>query len=143
MTASSSPNPLDPSLDQDPTLRELLGAEASRQQAFLSLIASENHTSPAVRAACSSVLTDKYAEGYPGARYYGGCEVADRVEDLAKERLVQLFGGGAVPQGDSGVDLHANVQPHSGTTANMAVLDRVGRSRRQDPRHVAWPKVAI
>src|SRR5690606_16869401 len=62
--------------------------------------------------ACSSVLTDKYAEGYPGARYYGGCEVADRVEELARERARRLFGAE-----------HANVQPHSGTTANLTALD--------------------
>ncbi|MBK8974711.1 MAG: serine hydroxymethyltransferase [Planctomycetes bacterium] len=96
----------------DPELARLLRAEHRRQATTLTLIASENHTSAAVREACSSVLTDKYAEGYPGARYYGGCEIADQVEDLARERARKLFGVA-----------HANVQPHSGTTANLAVLE--------------------
>ncbi len=95
----------------DPEAAALLDAEQRRQESTLSLIASENHCSSAVRAACASVLTDKYAEGYPGARYYGGCEVADRVEDLARTRARKLFGAE-----------HANVQPHSGTTANLTAL---------------------
>jgi glycine hydroxymethyltransferase len=98
-------------LATDPALADLLGREEARQQGMLTLIASENHTSRSVRAACASVLTDKYAEGYPGKRYYGGCEVADEVEDLARSRARELFGAA-----------HANVQPHSGTTANLAVL---------------------
>jgi glycine hydroxymethyltransferase len=96
----------------DPELSRLLEQELARQRTTLTLIASENHCSPAVREACASVLTDKYAEGYPGARYYGGCEVADAVEQLAKDRALKLFPGMA----------HANVQPHCGTTTNVAVL---------------------
>ena len=98
--------------DQDPDLAALLDREVERQETSLTLIASENHCSPAVRAACASVLTDKYAEGYPGARYYGGCAVADEIEALARTRALQLFPGMA----------HANVQPHSGTNANWEVL---------------------
>lgn len=89
----------------------LLQAERTRQAESLCLIASENHCSGAVREACASVITDKYAEGYPGARYYGGCEVADQIEELARQRACKLFGAE-----------FANVQPHSGTTANLAVL---------------------
>ena len=106
-----------PVADQDPRVAELLRAEHRRQAHTLTLIASENHASPAVRATAGSVLSDKYAEGYPGRRYYGGCEVADQVEELAAERAVELFG----------VD-HANVQPHSGTTANLAVLEALAGS---------------
>lgn len=98
--------------DSDPKLADLLRAEEERQTNTISLIASENHSTPAVREACASIITDKYAEGYPGARYYGGCEVADQVEDIARQRALQLFPG----------MFSANVQPHSGTTANMAVL---------------------
>ncbi len=94
----------------DPELASALADEVARQQECLTLIASENHCSAAVRACLSSPLTDKYAEGYPGARYYGGCQVADRVEALARERATALFGAE-----------HANVQPHSGTQANLAV----------------------
>ncbi len=96
---------------RDPEAAALLEAERQRQESTLSLIASENHCSSAVRAACASVVTDKYAEGYPGARYYGGCEIADRLEELARSRACRLF---AAP--------HANVQPHSGTTANLTAL---------------------
>ena len=85
-------------------------AEQERQQQGLEMIASENYTSPAVMQATGSVLTNKYAEGYPGRRYYGGCEHADTVEDLARDRACQLFGAE-----------FANVQPHSGSQANMAV----------------------
>jgi glycine hydroxymethyltransferase len=74
------------------------------------MIASENFTSPAVMQAVGSVLTNKYAEGYPGHRYYGGCEFVDKVEDLARDRLKSLFGAE-----------HVNVQPHSGSQANAAV----------------------
>jgi glycine hydroxymethyltransferase len=98
--------------DSDPKLASLLRSEEERQTNTISLIASENHSTPAVREACASIITDKYAEGYPGARYYGGCEVADQVEDVARQRALQLFPG----------MFSANVQPHSGTTANMAVL---------------------
>jgi glycine hydroxymethyltransferase len=94
----------------DPEIAALLAAEARRQSDGLELIASENFTSAAVREATGSVLTNKYAEGYPGRRYYGGCEVVDEVESLAIERAKALFGAE-----------HVNVQPHSGTSANMAV----------------------
>ncbi len=97
---------------QDPEIAALLAAEHRRQGETLTLIASENHSSSAVRAACSSILSDKYAEGYPGARYYAGCEVADQVETLTQARALRLFPGAE----------HANVQPHSGTTANLTAL---------------------
>ena len=96
--------------DQDPELARIIEAERKRQIDELELIASENYSSAAVRAAAGSVLTDKYAEGYPGRRWYGGCECVDRAETLAIERACQLFGAD-----------HVNVQPHSGTQANMAV----------------------
>ncbi len=85
--------------------------ELKRQQSFIELIASENIVSPAVLLAAGSVLTNKYAEGYPGKRYYGGCHCVDEVEDLARERAKKLFGAE-----------HANVQPHSGANANLAVF---------------------
>ncbi len=94
----------------DPAVFQAIVAEGRRQQGHLELIASENWTSPAVREAVGSVMTDKYAEGYPGRRYYGGCEHVDTVEDLARGRLLELFGGD-----------HANVQPHAGAPANLAV----------------------
>jgi glycine hydroxymethyltransferase len=96
--------------DVDPDIAKLLREEAQRQHRNLELIASENFVSEAVLEAVGSVLTNKYAEGYPGRRYYGGCEVVDRVEDLAIARAKELFGA-----------QHANVQPHSGAQANMAV----------------------
>jgi glycine hydroxymethyltransferase len=95
---------------QDPELWSAIAGEARRQQDGLELIASENYTSLAVMQAAGSVLTNKYAEGYPGKRYYGGCEYVDRAETLAIERACQLFGAEA-----------ANVQPHSGSQANTAV----------------------
>src|SRR3954447_855330 len=94
----------------DPDVWHAIAAERKRQQTGLELIASENYASAAVLAAQGSVLTNKYAEGYPGRRYYGGCEFVDVVEKLAIERALKLFGGD-----------HANVQPHSGAQANMAV----------------------
>src|SRR5947209_2916197 len=94
----------------DPKIEALIRAETRRQEEGLELIASENVVSPAVLAAMGSTLTNKYAEGYPGKRYYGGCEVVDQVEQLAIDRAKQLFGAD-----------HANVQPHSGSQANMAV----------------------
>jgi glycine hydroxymethyltransferase len=97
-------------VDVDPEVAKALRAEAQRQQRNLELIASENFVSEAVLEAVGSVLTNKYAEGYPGRRYYGGCEVVDVVEDLAIARAKELFGAE-----------HANVQPHSGAQANMAV----------------------
>jgi glycine hydroxymethyltransferase len=100
-----------PELDRvDPQVADLLRSEARRQALGIELIASENFVSEAVLEAAGSVLTNKYAEGYPGRRYYGGCEVVDEVETLAIERAKALFG----------VD-HANVQPHSGSQANAAV----------------------
>ena len=96
--------------DVDPEIAKALRQEAQRQQRNLELIASENFVSEAVLEAVGSVLTNKYAEGYPGRRYYGGCEVVDVVEDLAIARAKELFGAE-----------HANVQPHSGAQANMAV----------------------
>ena len=94
----------------DPDIWQAIAKEQQRQQDGLEMIASENYTSPAVMAAQGSVLTNKYAEGYPGKRYYGGCEFVDIAERLAIERLLKLFGGE-----------RANVQPHSGAQANMAV----------------------
>lgn len=97
---------------QDPEVANWLQREDRRQGSTLTLIASENHCSAAVRQACGSRITDKYAEGYPNKRYYGGCEVADGIEELARQRAMQLFAGAE----------DANVQPHSGTTANLAAL---------------------
>ncbi|MDX1267200.1 MAG: serine hydroxymethyltransferase, partial [Oceanisphaera sp.] len=96
--------------DMDPALWAAMEEEADRQEQHIELIASENYTSPAVMQAQGSVLTNKYAEGYPGKRYYGGCEAVDKVELLAIERAKQLFGAD-----------YANVQPHSGSQANAAV----------------------
>lgn len=96
---------------QDPEVAQHFAREARRLQDGLELIASENVASPAVLAALSSVFSNKYAEGYPGRRYYGGCENVDQVEDLARDRLRKLFQVG-----------HANVQPHSGAQANQAVF---------------------
>src|SRR5947209_9602668 len=95
----------------DPKIAELIGREQRRQETTLELIASENHVSAAVMEAAGSPLTNKYAEGYPGARYYGGCGFYDHVENLAIERAKQLF------------DCRfANVQPHSGANANLAAF---------------------
>jgi len=96
--------------DDDRELFGILDAELERQNTTLQLIASENFTSPAVLRATGSVLTNKYSEGYPGKRYYGGNEVIDRAEELARDRAKALFGAE-----------HANVQPHSGANANLAV----------------------
>jgi glycine hydroxymethyltransferase len=95
----------------DPQIAESMAAEATRQQYTLELIASENHVSPAVMHTMGSWLTNKYAEGYPGKRYYGGCEHHDKIEDLARERAKELFGCN-----------YANVQPHSGANANVAAF---------------------
>jgi glycine hydroxymethyltransferase len=94
----------------DPQVYEAMKSELERQRSHLEFIASENFVSPAVMAAAGSHLTNKYAEGYPGKRYYGGCQYVDIVEDLARERVKAIFGAE-----------HANVQPHSGAQANMAV----------------------
>ena len=96
--------------DYDPQLAEAITNETRRQEEHIELIASENYTSPQVMEAQGSQLTNKYAEGYPGKRYYGGCEFVDKVETLAIERVKELFGA-----------TYANVQPHSGSQANSAV----------------------
>jgi glycine hydroxymethyltransferase len=96
--------------DVDPEIASLLGRELERERDEIELIASENFTWPAVMEAVGSVPTNKYSEGYPGRRYYGGCEVIDEIETLAQERAKALFGAE-----------HANVQPHAGSQANMAV----------------------
>src|SRR4051812_40001869 len=98
----------------DPEIHAAIAAELGRQQSHIELIASENFTYPAVMEAQGSVLTNKYAEGYPGKRWYGGCEHVDKVENLAIERAKRLFGAE-----------HANVQPHSGSQANFAVYTSV------------------
>lgn len=102
---------LDFLLETDPEIAEIIDLELGRQRSHLELIASENFTSPAVLAAQGSILTNKYAEGLPGKRYYGGCEFVDRAEQLAIDRAKQLFGAEM-----------ANVQPHSGAQANFAVF---------------------
>ena len=96
--------------NQDPEVAKAIAQEENRQTSTIELIASENFVSRAVMATQGSVLTNKYAEGYPGKRYYGGCEFVDEVENLARERVKKIFGAE-----------HANVQPHSGSQANMAV----------------------
>src|SRR4249919_1044756 len=102
-------SPGDALRETDPEIAALIVEETERQNHGLELIASENFVSPAVLEAMGSALTNKYAEGYPGKRYYGGCEHVDEVETLAIERAKRLFGSD-----------HANVQPHSGSGANMA-----------------------
>ena len=104
--------------EADPDIARLVREETRRQADGLELIASENFVSPAVLEATGSVLTNKYAEGYPGKRYYGGCEVVDEVEQLAIDRAKKLFGAD-----------HANVQPHSGSPGQHGRLLRPGRSR--------------
>src|SRR5437762_11168963 len=94
----------------DPDIAALLGLELERQRGQIELIASENFTWPSVLEAVGSVPTNKYAEGYPSRRYYGGCEVVDKIEQLAIDRAKELFGAE-----------HANVQPHAGAQTNMAV----------------------
>src|SRR4051812_22148806 len=94
----------------DPEIAELLERELERQRGQIELIASENFTWPSMFEAIGSVPTNKYAEGYPGKRYYGGCEVVDEIEQLAIDRAKELFGAE-----------HANVQPHAGAQTNMAV----------------------
>src|SRR5213080_1905708 len=100
--------------DVDPAIADLIGRELERQRGQIELIASENFTWPAVLEAVGSVPTNKYAEGYPGRRYYGGCEVIDEIEQLAIDRAKELFGAE-----------HANVQPHAGAQTNMAVYAAV------------------
>ena len=98
-------------MKRDCAIFDLIVKEEHRERNGIELIASENFTSPAVMEAAGSVLTNKYAEGYPGKRYYGGCEVVDGVEQLAIDRAKELFGAA-----------YANVQPHSGSQANTAVF---------------------
>ena len=95
---------------KDPEIMEIIEMETNRQREHLELIASENFVTPQVMEAMGSQLTNKYAEGYPGKRYYGGCEFVDMAENIAIERLKKLFGAE-----------HANVQPHSGSNANLGV----------------------
>lgn len=102
----------------DPEINAAIGEELGRQRNKIELIASENFVSPAVMEAMGTVLTNKYAEGYPGHRYYGGCEYVDKVEILAIERAKKLFGAD-----------HVNVQPHSGANANTAVLFCLSEAR--------------
>ena len=108
------------SSDFDPELQRALDGERQRQEDHIELIASENYTSPRVLEAQGSVLTNKYAEGYPGKRYYGGCEFVDIAEQLAIDRAKQLFGAD-----------YANVQPHSGSQANAAVYLALLTGRRR------------
>jgi glycine hydroxymethyltransferase len=97
-------------IQRDEQIFELIEAERARQIGGVELIASENFTSPQVMEATGSILTNKYAEGYPGKRYYGGCEVVDEIETIAIDRAKALFGAA-----------YANVQPHSGSQANTAL----------------------
>src|SRR5512144_1202621 len=103
-----------PLYEVDPEIAQAVFNEERRQHEGLELIASENFVSEAVLEAMGSVFTNKYAEGYPGKRYYGGCEFADVVEELARERAKKLFGAE-----------HANVQPHAGSSANQAAYASV------------------
>ena len=102
---------MDNSLKIDKEIYDVLQQETGRQHEKLEMIASENFVSPAVLEAAGSVLTNKYAEGYPGKRYYGGCEFVDIAEDIARDRLKTIFGAEYV-----------NVQPHSGSQANLAIF---------------------
>lgn len=104
-------------LKDDKQVYEAIQEELNRQRNKLEMIASENIVSYAVMEAQGSVLTNKYAEGYPGKRYYGGCEFVDKVEQLAIDRAKELFGAE-----------HVNVQPHSGSQANFAVYYEIGRA---------------
>ena len=115
----------------DPEIADALGRELERQRGQIELIASENFTWPSVLEAIGSTPTNKYAEGYPGKRYYGGCEVVDEIEELARERAKALFGAE-----------HANVQPHAGAQANMAVYFAVLSAGRQGARALARPRRA-
>ena len=114
---SSVPSIMSESLEQvDPEIAQVLDDELQRQRDTLEMIASENFVPKAVLQAQGSVLTNKYAEGYPGRRYYGGCEYVDVAENLAIERVKELFGAN-----------FANVQPHSGAQANAAVMHALAR----------------
>ena len=121
---------LDQSLAEvDPEVAAAVAAELHRQQSTLEMIASENFAPVAVMEAQGSVLTNKYAEGYPGRRYYGGCEYVDVTEQLAIDRVKALFGAE-----------FANVQPHSGAQANTAVVLRAAPAGRHDPRPRPRPR---
>ena len=110
-----------PLATEDPEIAQVIRDEEARTSAHLELIASENYPSLAVLEAMGSILTAKYAEGYPGRRYYGGCEVVDVAENLARDRAKALFGAE-----------HANVQPHAGAQANMAVFGAFLEPRSDD-----------
>ena len=118
-----------PLSEVDPEVARMILDETARQAHTLELIASENFASEAILEACGSVLTNKYAEGYPGRRYYAGCRHVDRLERLACRRAMQLFGAE-----------HANVQPHSGTQANSAAYLAVLDPGEQDSRNesLSW-----
>ncbi len=116
----------------DPEIHQAIARERERQNEGLELIASENFVSRAVLEAAGSVLTNKYAEGYPGKRYYGGCEFVDVAERLAIERAKALFGAE-----------HVNVQPHSGTSANMAVYFAMLQAGRHADGHGPLAAAAI
>ena len=113
----------------DPEVAEAIRNETERQGRQLEMIASENFVSEAVLEALGTVLTNKYAEGYPGRRYYGGCEFVDVAESLAIARAKEIFGAD-----------HANVQPHSGAQANTAVYMAALQARGHDPRHEPLPR---
>nr|BFE42439.1 hypothetical protein GCM10017547_03320 [Pseudarthrobacter oxydans] len=117
-----------PLAELDPEIAAVLDQELGRQRGTLEMIASENFAPRAVMEAQGSVLTNKYAEGYPGRRYYGGCEYVDVAEQLAIDRVKALFGAE-----------YANVQPHSGAQANAAALSAM-IPRRQDPGPVPGPR---
>ncbi len=116
--------------DVDPELWAAIRGETDRQRWKIELIASENYTFAAVMEAQGSPLTNKYAEGLPGKRYYGGCEFVDVAERLAQDRALALFPGAE----------HVNVQPHSGAQANMAVYLSRAQHRRHDPGHEPGPR---
>ena len=113
----------------DPAIYAVIERETQRQLQKLEMIASENFVSNAVLQAQGSILTHKYAEGYPGRRFYGGCEYVDTAENLALSRVKQLFGAD-----------YANVQPHSGSQANMAVYFCLPETRRHHPGHGPGPR---
>ena len=114
-----------PTIPDDPVL-DLITQEETRQNSTVQLIASENFASPAVMAATGSVLTNKYSEGYPGKRYYGGNAIVDDIEQLAIDRVKALFGAD-----------HANVQPHSGANANMCVYQALLQDYIKHTRNMA------
>ncbi len=115
--------------EADPIVAAALDQETLRQHEGLEMIASENFVSEAVLEAAGSIFTNKYAEGYPGRRYYGGCEYADVVENLARDRAKQIFGAE-----------YANVQPHSGSQANASAYGAVLKAGRHDPGPRPFPR---